>query len=192
MKGNIKSFICGMLAMGVLSGIAAFAAGEWQSINVLPNTIKVVVNGKEVQADNFLYNDTTYLPIRAVSEALGNDVQFDPETGTATIANAENIKPTPEPVKNIEELSEGEAVDGIKTEQIDGIYYVWEWDIADKYKGKYSIRKNENGGLYLRVNIDGKIGPTIFDNIPSQGYAIELNWYNTVLQPWLASEGWRQ
>ena len=86
MKGNIKSFICGMLVMGVISSAAVIAADNWQSINVLPNTIKVVVDGKEVQADNFLYNDTTYLPIRAVSEALKMDVQYDNATSTATIS----------------------------------------------------------------------------------------------------------
>ena len=86
MKNNIKSFICGMLVMGVISSAAVIAADNWQSINVLPNTIKVVVDGKEVQADNFLYNDTTYLPIRAVSEALKMDVQYDNATSTATIS----------------------------------------------------------------------------------------------------------
>lgn len=86
MKANIKSFICGMLVMGVISSVAAIAADNWQTINVLPNTIKVVVDGKEVQADNFLYNDTTYLPIRAVSEALNMDVQYDNATSTATIS----------------------------------------------------------------------------------------------------------
>lgn len=86
MKNNIKSFICGMLVMGVISGVAAIAADNWQTISVLPNTIKVVVDGKEVQADNFLYNDTTYLPIRAVSEALKMDVQYDNATSTATIS----------------------------------------------------------------------------------------------------------
>lgn len=86
MKGNIKSFTCGMLVMGILSSAAVIAADNWQTINVLPNTIKVVVDGKEVQADNFLYNDTTYLPIRAVSEALKMDVQYDNATSTATIS----------------------------------------------------------------------------------------------------------
>ena len=85
MKLNIKSFICGVAVMGIISG-AAYAADVRQTINVLPNTIKVIVDGKEVQADNFLYNDTTYLPIRAVSEALKMDVQYDNATSTATIS----------------------------------------------------------------------------------------------------------
>lgn len=46
MKGNMKSFICGMLVMGVISCAGVYAADVWQNINVLPNTIKVVVDGK--------------------------------------------------------------------------------------------------------------------------------------------------
>ena len=91
MKGNMKSFICGMLVMGVISCAGAYATDVWQNINVLPNTIKVVVDGKAVQADNFLYNDTTYLPIRAVSEALGKDVQYDTQTSTATISEKKEV-----------------------------------------------------------------------------------------------------
>lgn len=133
MKNNIKSFICGMLVMGVISSAAAIAADVWQTINVLPNTIKVVVDGKEIQADNFLYNDTTYLPIRAVSEALGKDVQYDTETGTATIS----------------EKKEDDAVETVSkyTPQVDektlwnyfdnqnGIWYVAASYIVDYYDG---------------------------------------------------------
>lgn len=86
MKNTVKSFIGGMLVMSIVSGAAVIAADNWQTINVLPNTIKVVVGGKEIQADNFLYNDITYLPIRAVSEALKMDVQYDNTTSTATIS----------------------------------------------------------------------------------------------------------
>ncbi|MCI8980558.1 MAG: copper amine oxidase N-terminal domain-containing protein [Clostridia bacterium] len=119
MKGNIKSFICGMLVMGVISSAAVIAADNWQNINVLPNTIKVVVDGKEVQADNFLYNDTTYLPIRAVSEALKMDVQYDNATSTATISEkkeddnmAVTSKYTPpaEYINNIDYIVEKDGV----------------------------------------------------------------------------------
>lgn len=122
MKGNIKSFICGMLVMGVISGAVVFAADAWQSIKVLPNTIKVVVDGQEVQADNFLYNDTTYLPIRAVSEALKMDVQYDNATSTATISEKKEddnmaviSKYTP-PAEYIN--------DEMYVRKKDGIYYV--------------------------------------------------------------------
>ena len=41
------------------------------------------VNGKEVSV--FLYNGTTYVPVRAVSEAMGVDVSFDSATRTVAL-----------------------------------------------------------------------------------------------------------
>ena len=140
MKFNVKSFICGMLVMGVLSGIAVYAADAWQTINVLPNTIKVVVEGKAVQADNFLYDDTTYLPIRAVSEALGLDVQYDGTTSTATISEKKEdnaVMTTSKYTPPAEYINDNAYV--LKK---DGIYYVLLNFIANKiqdagYKYKY-------------------------------------------------------
>ncbi len=37
----------------------------------------VNVNGKQILADNFLYHETTYIPIRAVAEELGATVQYE-------------------------------------------------------------------------------------------------------------------
>lgn len=48
---NIKSFICGMLVMGVMSCVGAYATDVWQNINVLPNTIKVVVDGRRCRGN---------------------------------------------------------------------------------------------------------------------------------------------
>lgn len=66
--------------------VSSFAAGVWENIPVLRNDIKVIVNGEEITADNFLYNDTTYLPLRAIGEALDKDVQYDEQTNTAIIS----------------------------------------------------------------------------------------------------------
>lgn len=125
-KNFIIGFICGALVCGTAGALASDA---WQNISVLPNTIKVVVNGKEIQADNFLYNDTTYLPIRAVGEALGNDIQYDPETGTAVISNEAAAAPTPTPApvanKNLDPLPE------LPIEKREGKEYVSKYDIED-------------------------------------------------------------
>lgn len=46
--------------------------------------IKIVVDGKEVStsAEPFIYNGTTYLPIRAVGEAVGKEVTWNAGTNT--------------------------------------------------------------------------------------------------------------
>lgn len=151
MKLNIKSFICGMLVMGVISSAVVIAADNWQTINVLPNTIKVVVDGKEVQADNFLYNNTTYLPIRAVSEALGKDVQYDNATSTATISEkkeVDNVQVTSKYTPPADVIND--------TERIileDGIYYV-----TVKYIEDFNVLMdyNENTGNLDIVDKNGE------------------------------------
>ena len=85
MKKEIKGFICGVITTSLIGCASISATGVWDKIDVLRNDINVVVNGTPVKADNFLYNDTTYLPMRVVAEVLGKDVQYDETTNTATI-----------------------------------------------------------------------------------------------------------
>lgn len=107
----MKKFVCGVVVgmLGALS-ISVIAAGSWDTIDVLRNDITVVVNGENVTADNFLYNDTTYIPLRAVSEALNQAVTYDETTNTAYIGerndNVIKSKHTPPP----ELLDRGEII----------------------------------------------------------------------------------
>lgn len=81
MRKEIKWFIVGILLALSVSALA----DNWQTISVQPNLINVVVNGEKLNADNFLYNDTTYVPIRVVSEALNFNVEYDEGANTAYI-----------------------------------------------------------------------------------------------------------
>lgn len=88
----MKKFISGVVMGTILTtAIGAGAAGIWDKINVLKNDITVIVNGENVTADNFVYNDTTYLPLRAVSEALGQPVDYDETTNTAYIGEKKEV-----------------------------------------------------------------------------------------------------
>ena len=71
------------LALAVGTGTVALAAGNLVSISVFPGMNLAIngetfvpkdVNGKEV--DVFSYNGTTYVPIRAISQAFGMDVSY--------------------------------------------------------------------------------------------------------------------
>lgn len=134
---------------GCLSSAVVIAADNWQTINVLPNTIKVVVDGKEVQADNFLYNNTTYLPIRALSEALGKDVQYDNATSTATISEkkeVDNVQVTSKYTPQADVINDTERII-LK----DGVYYATSTYIRDYFAwdfymdtGTFSI-EDKNG-----------------------------------------------
>ncbi len=95
-KGRIN-FIAGMLVMALLSGLVGTAfAVSWRQETATLNygNIKVTLNGETVPLVNetggtvepFAINGTTYLPIRAISSALGLDVEWDGETNTAVLS----------------------------------------------------------------------------------------------------------
>lgn len=87
MKKKINGFIAGTLCVPLLSVSVAYAAGWSENINVVKNSATISVNEQLVNADNFIYNDTTYVPLRAVSESLGCFVDWNNETRTVSIAN---------------------------------------------------------------------------------------------------------
>ena len=50
----------------------------------MEDKVHVVVNGKQI-ADGKLENGVTYVPLRAIGEALGAKVSWDNKTKTATV-----------------------------------------------------------------------------------------------------------
>jgi hypothetical protein len=50
--------------------------------------IEIHVNGTKVGIDNFLYNGTTYAPLRSVAEMLGKEVEWNSDTRVADIYDA--------------------------------------------------------------------------------------------------------
>lgn len=83
MKKSMKYLVLGIVIGAICTSIPAFADVIWEKIDVVRNKITVIVKGEEIKVDNFLYNNTTYIPIRAVSEAMGLTVEY--EDGVAII-----------------------------------------------------------------------------------------------------------
>ncbi len=85
MKRELRGFITGVIVTVMLLSTVAFSESVKQTIEVVLNSVNLEVNGKKVEADNILYNGTTYVPLRAVAEMLGKEVGWDQETKTASI-----------------------------------------------------------------------------------------------------------
>lgn len=98
-----KKVVIGLSALLICSG-AAYAKQAEESISVLYENIKIMINGNQItpkdangqEVEPFTYNGTTYLPVRAISEALDKNVGWDGETSTVSITDkaAENKVPT--------------------------------------------------------------------------------------------------
>ena len=78
-----KFIVLGLLASAMFS-CAVFASTGTQNISATYDNIKIVVDGRTVNAsaEPFIYNGVTYLPVRAVGEALGKEVSWDSSTNT--------------------------------------------------------------------------------------------------------------
>lgn len=90
---NVRSFLSGVLITLLVVGMVPSAlAAAGRNITVYPGVSIYMddtklnptdANGNPVEA--FIYNGTTYLPVRAVSEALGQVVQWDGRTNSVYI-----------------------------------------------------------------------------------------------------------
>ncbi|MDW7662184.1 MAG: stalk domain-containing protein [Bacillota bacterium] len=84
MKRISSIFLLTILILALTFGFSS-AVDTSESIDVFRNLIKVDVNNQLVTMDNFLYNGTTYVPIREVAELLGKDVGWNAYSKTASI-----------------------------------------------------------------------------------------------------------
>lgn len=88
MKNTLKGYLIGVLSTILLIGSVAYAASNTKTIEALYNNIKIYVDGVKIDpkdangntVEPFIYNGTTYLPVRAVGEAIGKTVTWDGAT----------------------------------------------------------------------------------------------------------------
>lgn len=85
MKKKLQGFVVGILVGAAIFGSVAMAANTTTLYNVLAQGVKIVVDGKELhptdaggnKVEPIIYNGTTYLPVRAVGNAVGKAVYWD-------------------------------------------------------------------------------------------------------------------
>lgn len=58
---------------------------EGETVTIYKNRVKIDVNGERVNSDNFIYDGTTYVPLRAISEILDKNVGWNAFTYVASI-----------------------------------------------------------------------------------------------------------
>ncbi len=85
MKKQIQGYLAGLLTTALLAGGTAYASTGSKTIEVIYDNIKIFLDGEEIQpkdadgdiVEPFVYNGTTYLPVRAIGNAIGKDVSWD-------------------------------------------------------------------------------------------------------------------
>lgn len=93
MKRTLKIVVLSVIITAMVMS-TALGAQVKKTIEVVYNSVNITVNGKKVTTDNILYDGTTYVPLRAISEMLDKQVAWNGKTNTASIKD----KKEPEPV----------------------------------------------------------------------------------------------
>ena len=107
MKNRISTFLAGMFTMLLLGTltISALAISGNMTIEVSPINIQIdgeIFQPKDAGGNDvpvFVYNGTTYAPLRALAEAYGLEVGYDAEKNMASVTNPNK---TPNPVAQSE------------------------------------------------------------------------------------------
>ena len=85
MKQKLQGFITGVLIGATLTSGMVVAKSGTEMIEALYNNIKIYVDGVKIEpkdatgkmVEPFIYNGTTYIPVRAVAEAIGKEVNWE-------------------------------------------------------------------------------------------------------------------
>ena len=90
-NGNAKSFLVGALAATMVTTTVVPAVA--QNIDVVRG-VKIFVDDEQLRgAEGFIYNGTTYLPVRKISEALDKPVTWEGRTKSVYIGKHESTTP---------------------------------------------------------------------------------------------------
>lgn len=172
----MKKFLALVTAAVILFGTVSVTAGTKQIIEI-DNGVEVYMNGEKIamtdeqgnHVDAFIYNGTTYLPARAVSEANGNEVSWNKDNSRVDITDLSDEGSNP----NLARVAAEEDK-----------YYIFELDenvnrTHVTYKNRYGIELSAD--LYTSKALDTAqkypalvIGPP-YGGVKEQGPGVYAN-----------------
>lgn len=93
MNQKLQGALVGVLVGATLVNIPTLARQAAERIEVVYDDIKILIDGKEFQptdvngntVEPFIYNGTTYLPVRAIANAFDKEVDWEPQTSTVSL-----------------------------------------------------------------------------------------------------------
>lgn len=101
MKKRLQGLIVGVLVGAMLTSGVVFSKQISETAELFYNNIKIYIDGGEIVpkdangnvVEPFTMNGTTYLPVRAISNAFGKDVEWDGATQSVYIGKKDLTKP---------------------------------------------------------------------------------------------------
>lgn len=201
MKRNTKitSFACGFLVAIMLFGMTnmpALAAGMNDFIEVFTG-VRVYVNDAPLDPgdlhgnpDAFIYNGTTYVAVRGVSNSLGQDVLWDGETRSVYIGkhagSAAYLLDVCPPYESVY-YKHPATMTMAGTKYANGFYFEYNWDSYAYFNlnGKYEALEFDVGHIdgsdmndaQYNIYLDGRLAKsiTLEPNMMPTHYIVPLN-----------------
>ena len=101
MKKRLQGLVAGVLIGATVVGCTVFADGFTKTAELFYNNVKIFIDGAEIVpkdangnvVEPFILNGTTYLPVRAVANAFGKDVEWDGVNARVYIGKKDQTKP---------------------------------------------------------------------------------------------------
>ncbi|MCD8239503.1 MAG: NPCBM/NEW2 domain-containing protein [Clostridiales bacterium] len=170
-KFNFKGIICGFMAgVMVTAAIPVLAYNGTKTISAAFKNIKIYIDGAELTPrdasgnvlEPFIYNGSTYLPIRAVGEAVGKSVSYDANTNSVYLGSSSNYN-----------SSSSSATLGTKLKpyQTDGIQIISDISMGGvSYKEAVNFGSSQ-GSAYVYYNLSGSYNSVsgIYGSIDDEG-----------------------
>lgn len=169
MKNTLKGYLIGVLSTALLLGSVVYAASTTKTIEAFYNNIKIYVDGIKIDprdgngevVEPFIYNGTTYLPVRAVGEAIGKTVSWDGATQSVYLGekpgDVQYLMEVCTPYRT-QQYTEYTLSNG-KSFSMSG----------KKYTNGFDISNNWGTGGYAIFNLDGKYNSITLELGPVDG-----------------------
>ena len=138
MKKTLKGYVMGFLSASLLVTGIGYAANTTTLYDVLVEGVKIVVDGQKINpkdangntVEPIIYNGTTYLPVRAVANALGKAVYWDGPNYTVYLGDMDGKLEYPTVMlKDMDSISDDFVIAG---------------DLIDNYENQYGSALAKN------------------------------------------------
>jgi len=155
MKSKIKGFVFGMIIGLTFAATLVFASSGLITKQLSYDNIKIELDGKEIvpkdangnYVEPFTIDGTTYLPVRAVSGALGLNVDWDDKTNTVLLSTKKSEPSSPV-------VSDEQAVKAVKDYVDANRDAVLETYKSDQYKIQIEAKGTSVVYKYFYSDID--------------------------------------
>lgn len=165
MRKRLQGLIAGVLIGAMLTSGGVFAKQISETAELFYNNIKIYIDGGEIapkdangnQVEPFTISGTTYLPVRAISNALGKDVEWDGATQSVYIGKKDHAKPD----NYLDRIQYGYLNTNTKDENLQSGYYgnkfekiigsVTDYQGKDYMNGYVMYMRNYSGDSSVKI-----------------------------------------